>query len=151
MCLMLYLGTPSPPPLASSADLRIEPIGEGRDAVRQWFSQPFVHFVGAHTGCSCGFPSVIASSPVAYVEGMRLESDDREADLRSVSALLAALSSHGRAGRTGGPAGTVELYPIADGQEGVPPKGVIEWRWRDLRADRLVFNEGFLHVVRIAD
>jgi hypothetical protein len=55
MCLMLYLGTAIKPPLHSSADLRLEPVDAARTAVRQWFSKPEVHFVGAHTGCSCGF------------------------------------------------------------------------------------------------
>ena len=32
-----------------------------REAVIQWFTLPTVRFIGAHTGCSCGFPSVIAA------------------------------------------------------------------------------------------
>ena len=66
MCLMLYIGTAEELPVASSADLRVESVAEGRQAVKQWFSQPAVQFVGAHTGCSCGFPSVIAEAPLEY-------------------------------------------------------------------------------------
>ena len=85
---MLYIGTPTELPLDSSNDLKIERVDEGREGVKRWFTHPAVRFVGAHTGCSCGFPSVIAESPIEYFEGMSLPSDDREADLRSVRALV---------------------------------------------------------------
>ena len=141
MCLMLYLGTMTDLPLVPGDDLRVELVQSARESVRRWFSVPTVHFVGAHTGCSCGFPSVIAETPVDYFEGMRLDSDDRAADLRSVRALidLVALVAQ-RDGR-------VELYPVADGDEMKPPKGVIELPVESLVADRFFFNERFMHVV----
>lgn len=142
MCLMLYIGTAEELPATSSADLRVESVGDGRHAVRQWFSQPVVQFVGAHTGCSCGFPSVFAEARVEYYEGMPLQSDDRAADLRSVRALLELVrQALVRVDR-------VELYPVADGDEPAPPKGVIEWRLSRLEPERLFFNERFMHVVR---
>jgi hypothetical protein len=141
MCLMLYLGTATPLPIVSSADLRVESVEGTRSHVRQWFTQPAVHFIGAHTGCSCGFPSVMAESPVTYYQGMPLDSDNRAADLRSVAALLNLLR------RALGEDAIVQLYPIADGDETVPPKGHIEWL-AALDAERLFFNEGFMHHVR---
>jgi hypothetical protein len=138
---MLYIGTAEDLPVESSKDLTVESVEPARQAVAQWFSQPVVRFVGAHTGCSCGFPSVIAESPVEYYEGMSLESDDREADLRSVRALIELLDqAAARSSR-------VELYPVADGDEAKPPKGVIEWRLASLDPERLFFNEGFMHLV----
>ena len=142
MCLMLYIGTGQELPLLSSRDLKVEHVDPARKAVSQWFSQPVVQFVGAHTGCSCGFPSVIADSPVEYYEGMPLHSDDRLADLRSVRALIELL---GRAMARGS---RVELYPVADGDESKPPKGVIDWQLRAFDPDRLFFNERFMHVVQ---
>ena len=142
MCLMLYIGTDEELPLLSSRDLKVEHVDPARKAVRQWFSQPVVQFVGAHTGCSCGFPSVTAESPVAYYEGMPLHSDDRLADLRSVRALIELL---GQAVARGS---RVELYPVADGDESKPPKGVIDWQLGALDSDRLFFNERFMHVVQ---
>jgi hypothetical protein len=142
MCLMLYLGTATPLPIVSSADLRVESVEGTRSHVRQWFTQPAVHFIGAHTGCSCGFPSVMAESPVTYYQGMPLDSDNRAADLRSVAALLNLLR------RALGEDAIVQLYPIADGDETVPPKGHIEWTLAALDAERLFFNEGFMHHVR---
>jgi len=142
MCLMLYIGTADELPLESSTDLKIESVGPARQAVLQWFSQPSVRFVGAHTGCSCGFPSVIAGSPIEYYEGMPLNSDDRAADLRSVRALIELV------GRATARSDRVELYPVADGDESKAPKGVIEWALTSLVPDRLFFNEQFMHVVR---
>lgn len=142
MCLMLYIGTAEEIPLASTSDLKIERVDHARQAVKQWFSHPAVRFVGAHTGCSCGFPSVIADPPIEYYEGMPLQPDDRGADLRSVRALIELIGSV--AARSAG----VELYPVADGEEFQAPKGVIEWRLSSLDPERLFFNEGFMHVVR---
>ena len=42
----------------------------------------------------------------------------------------------------------VELYPVADGDESKPPKGVIDWQLTALDPDRLFFNERFMHVVQ---
>jgi len=141
MCLMLYLGTAEECPLTSSADLSVEKVDEARQAVKQWFSQPAVRFVGAHTGCSCGFPSVIAESPLEYFEGMTLQSDDRAADLRSVRALVELI------GQAATRSERVELYPVADGEESRKPKGIIDWQLEALDPERLFFNEQFLHVV----
>lgn len=98
-------------------------------------------FIGAHTGCSCGFPSVTAESPIDYFDGMPLESQDRGADLRSVRALIELIrqaASH---------SSRVELYPVWDADQSKPPKGVIDWQLDSLDAERLFFNERFLHVV----
>jgi hypothetical protein len=139
---MLYAGTASTPASTHPADLRLEPVDGHRQVVTQWFSQPVVSFIGAHTGCSCGFPSVLAETPVEYYEGMPFESDDRAADLRSVRALLELL----RQGTAG--SHVVELYPVADGEEGVRPRGVVEWQLESLDSERFFFTEGFMHRVR---
>lgn len=77
----------------------------------------------------------------AHFEGMPFVSDDRAADLRSVRALIAVI------GKAALPSERVELYPIADGDESTPPKGVIEGPFESLDPDRLFFNERFMHVV----
>ena len=142
MCLMLYIGTASELPLEASRDLRVEEVEDRRRGVIQWFSQPAVRFVGAHTGCSCGFPSVIAEEPIEYYEGMPLDSDDRAADLRSVHALISVIRTALAA------SDRVELYPIADGSEAKAPKGVIDWPIDSIRAERFFFNEQYMHIVR---
>lgn len=141
MCLMLYIATAEALPLRESPDLRVEAVNDARRVVEGWFSHAAVRFVGAHTGCSCGFPSVFGESRIEYYDGMPLESDDREADLRSVRALI-ALISEAAAGSE-----RVELYPVADGDESRQPRGVIEWQLQSLRPEQLFFNEQFMHVV----
>jgi len=141
MCLMLYIATAEALPVTASADLRVEAVDDARRGVEQWFSHPAVRFIGAHTGCSCGFPSVIAESPVEYFEGMTLGSDDRDADLRSVRALLALLHHAADRGER------VELYPVADGDESKQPKGIIDWQLDVLDPERLFFNERFMYVI----
>ena len=138
---MLYIGTAQEWPLVSTPDLRVEAVEASRATVANWFSQPVVRFIGAHTGCSCGFPSVMAEAPVEYYDGMPLESDDRAADLRSVAALLGLLRELGTN------TDPVELYPVADGEESDPPKGRIDWHLEALNPERFFFNERFMHVV----
>lgn len=139
---MLYIGTARELPLEASDDLRIELVEDRRRSVVQWFSQPAVRFVGAHTGCSCGFPSVNAEGPVEYYDGMPLDSDERAADLRSIQALIGLIR------RTLAVSDRVELYPVADGSEAAAPKGVIDWPLDSIQAERFFFNEQFMHVVR---
>jgi hypothetical protein len=141
MCLMLYVATADELSLASSPDLSIEAVDDARRVVAQWFSYPNVRFVGAHTGCSCGFPSVLAESPIEYFEGMWGDHDDREDDLRSVGTLLDLLR------QVIDRSSNVELYPVWDGDQDQAPKGVIEWQVGTLVPERFFFNERFLHIV----
>ena len=142
MCLMLYVGCNEPLREQSDADLRIEPVEPGRQAVAQWFSLPSVQFVGAHTHCSCGFPHVISETPIEYWEGMWSESEQREADLRSMRALIKLVRDVIKPGET------IELYPVWDGNEGDPPKGRVVWPIERVAADEAVFTEQFLYEVR---
>jgi hypothetical protein len=63
---MLYLSTRDERPLQKFAGLTVEPLVAKADAVRQWFSLPVIRFVGAYTGCSCGFKPIIAEQPIAW-------------------------------------------------------------------------------------
>jgi hypothetical protein len=143
MCLMLYLATSDDQPLRSSPELRVEEVEASRESVRQWFSLPTVRFIGAHTGCSCGFPHVIAEEPIEYWGGM-FDGQHREADLKSVESLLALVREHVTA------TGEVQLYPVWDGEEGKPPKGVINLGVGALDRERFFFNEQFFYRVTAA-
>jgi hypothetical protein len=142
MCLMLYLGTTDEQPLLASPDLKVAAIDARREAVRQWFSLPIVRFIGSHSGCSCGFPSVNATEVVEYYDGMFQDGDDREADKRSVRALLEIVRMHAAAD-------DVEMYPVWDGDEQLPPKGTIRLAADTLDVDTFFFNERFLHRVTL--
>jgi hypothetical protein len=143
MCLMLYLATSDDQPLRSSPELSVEQVETPRESVRQWFSLPTVRFIGAHTGCSCGFPHVIAEEPIEYWDGM-FDGQDREADLKSVDSLLALVREHVTA------TGEVQLYPVWDGEEGTPPKGVINLGVGALNRETFFFNEQFFYRVTAA-
>lgn len=145
MCLMLYIGSRQGLPERKTPDLSVEPVEDARSGVVQWFTQPVVQFVGAHTGCSCGFPSVVAESVIEYYDGMWADSDDRSADLRSVSELIQLLHAALGAGEA------MELYPVWDGDEAQPPKGMVQWSVEQLAPETFFFNEQFLYVLRHAD
>lgn len=138
---MLYLATQRDQPLRNSPELSVEEIEGSREAVRQWFSLPTVRFVGAHTGCSCGFPSVMAEEPVEYFDGIFHDDENREADLHSLQSLLILIREHVAA------AGEVQLYPVWDGEEGNPPKGTIDLGLDALNPETFFFNEQFLYRV----
>ena len=137
MCMMLYIGTRQHLPLKSTPDLRIEEVAV--EAVLQWFSLPHIHFIGAHTGCSCGFPSVTADVPIEFYPGMLEGNPEREADLRSVGALLELIGEQSSQGDE------VQLYPVWNGEEGEPPKGTIELAPDRLVIDEFFFNERFFY------
>jgi hypothetical protein len=140
MCLMLYLAADSDVPVRTDPDMSVEEVEPAREAVLQWFSLPVVRFIGAHTGCSCGFPHVLAEEPVEYWDGM-FDGQDRDDDLRSVDALLGLVREQVRA------TGEVQLYPVWDGGEGRAPKGVITLGLGALDRDRFFFNEQFFYRV----
>jgi hypothetical protein len=142
MCLMLYMATQGEQPLRSAPELSVEEVERSREAVRQWLSLPTVRFIGAHTGCSCGFPSVTAEEPIEYWEGMFHNDENRQADLISLRSLLTLVREHVAA------AGEVELYGVWNGEEGSPPKGTIDLELDALNPETFFFNEQFLYRVR---
>jgi len=138
---MLYLATANEIPLHKSVDMSVEEVLPSRDSVRAWFSLPHVRYIGSHSGCSCGFPSIQSETPIGYFEGILAETADRERDLLSINSLLDLIRPLVRSG------GEIQLYPIWDLEEDKPPKGTIEWPVDSLRADTFFFHEQFLHRV----
>src|SRR3954471_5532203 len=128
-------------PLRAAPDLGIEDVETSREAVRQWFSLPTVRFIGAHTGCSCGFPHAVAEESIEYWDGLFEPSERRDSDLRSTHALLAIIQEHVAA------FGGVELYPVWDGNEHLPPKGVIEVSLDSLDPKPFLVTEQFFYRV----
>jgi len=142
MCLMMYLATAGDQPLRSSTELSVEAVENSRTSVRQWFSLPTVRFIGAHTGCSCGFPSVIAEEPIEYYDGIFDTTEDRPADLASTRALVALIRQHVNDGAE------VELYPVGAGDEGRSPKGTVQLSIDAIDPETFLFTEQFLYRVR---
>lgn len=133
---MLYMATSAEPRRIETPQLRVEDVDPRRTAVRQWFTLPVVSFVGAHTGCSCGFPSFGAEQPFEFYEGIFDGRDEREADLSSLRALLDLLNSLDE---------DVQLYAVWDGEEGGPPKGSLDLDLDAIDPERFFFIERFLY------
>jgi hypothetical protein len=135
--MMLYI--PAPLPEFADADLRSNRSARRRRGACVVHS-PRCSTSGAHTGCGCGFPHVLAETPIEYFEGM-FGDEDREADVRSTRRLMELVRSCVDRGET------VELYAAWAGDEGRAPKGKVRWGPADLDPERTVFTEGFLYVV----
>lgn len=133
---MLYMATADEPPRIETPQLRVDDVDSRGAAVRQWFTLPVVSFVGAHTGCSCGFPSFGAEQPFEFYQGIFDGQDEREADLASLRALLDLLNSID---------GDVQLYAVWYGEEGEPPKGLLDLDLDAIDAERFFFIERFLY------
>ena len=140
---MLYLATRDEQPLQKSAELTVEPLAAKADAVRQWFSLPVIRFVGAYTGCSCGFKSIIAEQPIACEEDTLLYPADED-ELASLRSLIALIQRHVAA------TGEVEMYPVWNGEESLAPKGTIELLVDQMDPRRFFFNERFFYRVSSA-
>ena len=69
------------------------------------------------------------------------DGEDREDDLRSVESLLVLIREHVAA------TGEVQLYTVWDGEEGSPPKGVINMGLDSLNRETFLFTERFFYRV----
>ena len=143
MCLLLYMATHDDLPPQTSVDIRVEDVEASRAAIRQWFSLPEVHFIGAHTGGSCGFPHIVAEEPIEYYDGMFDGDEKRQPELRSAEALLALIREYVIDN------GEVQLYSVWNGNEGLAPKGVISVALDSLRRESFFLNEQFFYRVTI--
>ena len=55
MCVAVYVASDNPLPSVESDYLHVRPISGVEEQVVTHFSKPFAHFIGASTGCACGF------------------------------------------------------------------------------------------------
>lgn len=140
MCLMLYLASDVALMPRRSDDVHLDQVTVAHGAVRQWLALPEMFEVGAHTGCGCGFPHVIADEPVEWFDEMfDEEAEDRPKDLASVRALFALIDE------ALVQSASVELFPAWDGDEGEEPLGIVEWQRSALTPETFVVTERFLY------
>ena len=142
VCLMLYLATQGDLPPRTSPELSVEEVEPSREAVRQWFSLPIVRFIGAHSGCSCGFPHVVAEEPIDTGRDVRRPGPGGRFDECRFSA--------GPRSRTRESDRGSAVVSGLDGEEGSPPKGEINVGLGALNRERFFFNEQFFYRVRAA-
>lgn len=140
MCLALYIGSTSSFETVSSDLFVLEPVLDDKAPVRAWFASPHVAFVGIPT-CSCALAHVIAEEPIEWFEGMFEQSEDREEEIQAAAELLRLI---GLALET---SPEVEMYPVWNGDEKEPPKGIISLVHPAQDSARFFLNERFLYRV----
>lgn len=138
MCMLLYVSAPQPLTPVTGPDLSLSRLPERASQVVQHFRFPHVYLLIAHGECSCDFPSVIASEPLEWYEGLFNENWPRAEQLRSATALAEWLKA------TASEGSPLELYPISYDDEGKRPLGRVRWSVRDMHPERLIFTQGFL-------
>ena len=97
------------------------PITAAEAAVRQHFSKQHIYFIGAHTGCSCGF---------AFGNGGD-EDDEGRASVRELRKYLE---------RSLASVGPLELYACWDGEESEPTESRTVVQVSDFSADAEAFE-----------
>ena len=143
MCLYVFLASDRPMPAIDGEYLVVRRIDEEeKEMVRRWHSKPEIHFVGAHTGCSCGFPSVVVRGPIDHSEALELfeENDDRQKDIRSLTELRNFIQAHVAHGEV------VQLYPVWYNTDRAP-LAVIRLPLQDLQPEKFVFVEGYVYEI----
>jgi hypothetical protein len=139
---MLYFGSRRELRLRQSPSLSLEVLSEKVEAVREHVGREYVYFVGAHTGCSCGFPHVKAEEEFQYYDGMfEDEGPSRADDLASVGELLGIIDE----AVDGRP--DCVLFPVWDGSEGTAPKGEVVWHHQTMSPERIVLTEQFRYTI----
>lgn len=141
MCLALYLGTNCDLAIKESPFLSIRLISQDASGVLAVLKTRNGYYLGAHTGCSCGFPSVVAEKPIEYYDGMFEDQDERSSDVASVRELLALLD------HILGEDGRCTLYPVWSGNESDNPKGEIALNRGHLSATTFVLTEQFRYQI----
>jgi len=80
MCFVLYAGTVSALPRAAwnkeAPGLSVESLTERNAAIRQYFSNPEVQYIGSTSGCGCDFPNVMLQNG----EWPRVETEEAKKD-----------------------------------------------------------------------
>ncbi len=109
---MMYLGSNIKLRERKEQFISVEPLNSNQVGVRECLPEPNVYFIGSNSECSCGFPSVIAESPVEYYDGLFDDPDsERDDDLASVRELLTILDESLES------TDSCTLFPVWNGSE----------------------------------
>jgi hypothetical protein len=104
MCRMLFIASDHPLPRIAwdggSPAFNVTDVNDNDRTVAQQFSKPHLAYLGAHTGCSCGFCPETETDPLVAQSLLSLRSYLREVT---------------------GSFGTVELFECWDGEQDSPP------------------------------
>jgi hypothetical protein len=140
MCMALYVAAAEPLPIVgwneSKPAFNVQELSDSEQIVRRHFTKPHVYYLGAHTGCSCGF---------AFGQLESTSAED-EAEETAGRASVAALQKYLRDAvqRTG----EVELYSCWEGDQGHVPEQNIDITPESFAGDAFRFPEKAFFRVR---
>jgi hypothetical protein len=138
---MVYIGSDREPPLIERDEISVKTLSPEDSQLLSWIDRSFVRFIGAHTGCSCGFRHIVAQQPVPYFDGMFPEEDEDPKDRESTAALIVLLKS------LLAPGESLTVYPVWFDSKAEPPLGTIHLRADELSAETFFFVEQFLYEI----
>lgn len=137
MCLVVYIASDKELPLiawdAAHPAFNVRPLDERGAPVRKHFTKPNVYYVGAHSGCGCGFE---------YGRWENEDPDESREGRKSVESLAGYLRD------AASNAGDVELYACWDGDEAMAANRQIAMTPKDFARDAFWFEERTLATVR---
>ena len=140
MCWVLYIAADEPLPLIAwdekSPAFNVTTLRDVDEPVRARFTRPHVAYLGAHTGCGCGFDPGQANQ-------------EHPDEARDTAAALAALADYLRTATADGRA--VELYVCWSGDEALPVEQAMDITPDALHPGMEWFPERTLLSVRTAD
>jgi hypothetical protein len=153
MCFVLYAGTVSALPRAvwnkEAPVLSVESLKERDAAIKQYFSNREVQYVGSTSGCGCDFPNVMMQNgewPTVEIEEAEKDEFDKARDIsdqHNRDLLVSLLRANGNK--------TVELYGFwLDGNEATKSPQAFE----NISLDRILesdfcFKERVLYRVHL--
>ncbi|MEZ5316209.1 MAG: hypothetical protein R2752_02300 [Vicinamibacterales bacterium] len=118
MCMAVYAAADAPLPLVewdtAQPAFNVHPLEPRDEPVRRHFTRPFVVFVGAHTGCACGF-AYGAFAPRDDLE--RAEDARARASVTALRRYLTAAVAE---------LGVVELFSCWEGDQGAEARHRLE-------------------------
>jgi hypothetical protein len=124
MCFVLYAGTTKPLPLKKwnkdAPSLSVESLPDRATAIKSYFSNPVIQYVGSTSGCGCDFPHASFQNggwPEIEYEAMRLgekSPDEVASDQVNRKALVELLRNTNEQ--------VVELYGLWDGDFSEAPQ-----------------------------
>ncbi|HEX5719828.1 MAG TPA: hypothetical protein VF179_26980 [Thermoanaerobaculia bacterium] len=142
MCLQIYLAADVPIAANHGAAISAALVDPQVNPVGRWLSSSHVYRLQGRQESGCGFPYVVAEEFIEYFEGMFEDWGERDEEVENARGLLglSAISLE--------TAAAVEIYPVWDGDESLPPKGSVEKSLSELVPEQLVLTERF--VLRLA-
>jgi hypothetical protein len=142
MCLVLYLNAGVPLTERQGADFSVQrPRLIHETKVRKHLHPPFIYELGSYEGCGCGFPHVLAEEVIEFYEELFDGQDEREEELRSVTELFRLIDTALQQSPL------CILYPIWDGNEGLPVKGKVFGNRKSMQEERFLLTEQLLSTI----